>query len=174
MKRYYLVIFMLIAFTTGFANHEVMPVWFVKAFQEQKLGAQYSLKMNAQPKFIYEDFNGDKIKDVVIQIIEVKSKKQGVLIMNGDSHHQAAIFGAGKKFTGEDFNDINWQSGWKLLKNYTAYETIFDKDGDIKGGKKTKLKYPALSIYKLEDGEEIAAVVIYWKGAKYVSIHEGE
>lgn len=150
-----------------------LPAWFMQSFNNKKLNERYVVIKPVKPEFLQADFNGDKIIDVAVQIIDKRSKKRGVLIINGGTNKHY-IFGAGFKFAAEDFNDTNWLDGWRLHKAKVAYKTIFNTDGDIAGSKKVKISYPAISIYALQDGSEIAGALIYWDGKKYISIHQGE
>ncbi|MCO5935680.1 hypothetical protein NAF17_09010 [Mucilaginibacter sp. RB4R14] len=147
-----------------------LPIWFIKSFNNKKLNERYAI---INPKFLEADFNGDKIQDIAVQVIDKRSKKKGILIINGGTNKHC-IFGAGFKFAGDDFNDTNWLDGWRLYKAKVAYETTFNADGDIKGSRKVKISHPAISIYSLQDGSEIAGALIYWDGKNYVSIHQGE
>jgi hypothetical protein len=150
-----------------------LPDWFTKTFDEKKLDLHYSIIQPSKPAFLEADFNGDGKKDIAVQIMDIKTKKKGILIINaGESQYYT--FGAGQKLIGESFNDTNWLSGWKIYRNKTAYKSRFNKDGDMISGRKIKLKCPAVYIYHTEDGDDVAGQLIYWDGIKYISIHQGE
>ncbi|QKJ30935.1 hypothetical protein HQ865_14645 [Mucilaginibacter mali] len=151
-----------------------LPSWFTRSYNDHKLNASYTILQASKPGILIADLDGDGKQDIAVQVAEKVSGKKGVLIIAGNQRHEITLFGAGKKIAGEGFSDINWQSGWKLLKNFTANQTIFSKDGDITGGKKIRLKYLAISVYKLEDKAFVAGIVIYWDGKRYITIHEGE
>ena len=151
----------------------VLPDWFTKSFNEKKLNERYQIIKPIKPDHLETDFTGDKIKDIAVQVVDKRSKKRGILIINGGTNKHY-IFGAGYKFANEDFNDTNWLDGWRIHKDKVAYKTLFDAEGDIKGSKKVKISYPAISIYELQDGDELAGALIYWNGATYISIHQGE
>jgi frataxin-like iron-binding protein CyaY len=171
MKRF-IVTLTLIAFAS-FSKAAILPAWFTKAFSEQKFNIKYAIIGQAKATFLKADFNGDHTEDIVVQIIDIKTKKKGLLIINGQSN-KSFVFGAGAKFKGESFDNTNWLKGWRLYKDKVAYETVFNPDGDIIGGKKIHIKYLAIYAYGLEDGEETAGVLIYWNGTNYISIHQGE
>ena len=166
------ILISVILFSTHFQSIK-LPDWFAKAFNSQKLNERYTIINHIKPYFLEADFNGDKINDVAVQIINKASKKKGVLIINGGSGKHC-IFGAGFKFDNEDFSDTNWLNGWHIYRKSIAYKTLINSDGDIIGGKKVKISHPAINIYATEDGEEYAGQLIYWNGLKYVSIHQGE
>ncbi|MFA6248067.1 MAG: hypothetical protein WC615_14105 [Mucilaginibacter sp.] len=150
-----------------------LPGLFTKSFNEKKLNERYQIIKPIKPGYLEADFTGDRITDIAVQVVDKKSKKRGILIINGGSNKHY-IFGAGYKFAGEDFNDTNWLDGWRIYKDKIAYKTLFDAEGDIAGSKKVKVSHPAISIYSIEDGSELAGALIYWNGTKYVSIHQGE
>nr|WP_067058612.1 hypothetical protein [Mucilaginibacter sp. L294] len=150
-----------------------LPGWFAKSFNDKKLNERYVIIKPVKPYFLEADFTGDKITDVAVQVVDKKSKKRGILIINGGTNKHY-IFGAGYKFANEVFDDTNWLDGWNLHKNKVAYKTLFDANGDISGSKKVKVSHPAISIYAIEDGSELAGALIYWNGTKYISIHQGE
>jgi hypothetical protein len=157
----------------AFVQVRSVPPWFAKSFSEKKLNDHYSIIKSVKPLFLEADFNGDKINDIAVQVINNKSRKKGVLIMNGGSN-KFYVFGAGIRFSGEDFDNTNWLNGWRIDKSKFAYKNTITADGDIIGGKRIRLHYPAMCIYAMEDGDEIAGQLIYWDGSKYISIHQGE
>lgn len=162
-----------LCFWMTFLPASKLPEWFIQSFNNKKLNERYVIINPVKSEFLEADFTGDKIADIAVQIIDKQNKKRGILIING-STNKHYVFGAGYKFAGEDFNDTNWLNGWRLYKAKVAYQTVFSDDGDIAGSKKVKISYPAISIYALQDGSEIAGALIYWNGEKYVSIHQGE
>ncbi|OKS89589.1 hypothetical protein RG47T_5073 [Mucilaginibacter polytrichastri] len=150
-----------------------LPKWFLQTFNALKLEQQYKIIQPCKPAFLEADFNGDHQNDVVVQIIDLKTKKRGLLIINGGQNNYF-VFGGGKEFTGEGFSDTNWLDGWRVFKNKQAYEPILGADGGMSGSKKIILKHPAISIFSIEENDEISGELIYWKGNKYISIHQGE
>jgi hypothetical protein len=141
------------------ANAAILPPWFVKAFTDQGLNKKYSILENTPPVYLNSDFNGDKKNDIAVQIIEKATKKKGVLIINF-GQYKCYIFGAGIKFKNESFDNTNWINGWRINKSKIVYETMFKPDGDIIGGKKLKIKYPAISAYIIDEGEESPVLLI--------------
>jgi hypothetical protein len=172
MKKLSLLICFLFSAVYGFANIKRLPDWFVKSFNQQRLNLKYQLSSDAK-SIINTDFNGDRKNDVAVLIIDIKSKKRGILILN-QGQNQHYIFGAGNKFKGESFDNTNWLKGWRLYTKKIAYESLFNKDGDIIAGRKIHLKHPAIYAFSLEDEEENAGVLIYWDGIDFKSIHQGE
>jgi hypothetical protein len=149
-----------------------LPSWFVKSFKQVKQDQKYELKNFLSPAYLQADFNGDGKADIAALTIEKKTGKKGILIIHG-SNNQYFVLGAGTNF-GNGSNDFKWAGGWKTYRKRFAYETIFNKDDDIQGSRKIKLKRPAIFIYDLEDGEPNSGGIIYWDGKKYIWIQQGE
>lgn len=145
---------------------------FEEVFKGAKLSAKYQPLSFSKPAYFQSDFNGDGIKDIAILIIQKATKKQGILLLHGNSN-QYFIFGAGTKF-GSGLDNFKWLKGWSLYNKKAAYETTFNKDGDVLGSKKISLLRPALYVHDLEDGQPTAGGLIYWTGKKYIWIHQGE
>jgi len=172
MRKLILIAF-LVGISITFANAAALPGWFIKSFNNQKLNQHYLIVNNAKPTFLEADFNGDSKNDVAVQLTDIKTKKKGILIINF-GQNKFYVFGAGVKFANEGFDNTNWINGWKINRDKTVYETMFKPNGDIIGGRKITIKYPAISAYMLEDEVETPVILIYWNGLKYESIHQGD
>ncbi|GAB3923574.1 hypothetical protein [Mucilaginibacter myungsuensis] len=152
------------------------PAWYTAKFKALKLDLQYSLATFAKPSYQQADFNGDGVKDVAALIIQKRTKKKGILLIEGNSDRYF-VFGAGTKVGKPNFDEsdrLDWMDRWKVDKAMVAYETTFDKDGDILGSAKVKTPYGGLSIWQSEDGSPLAGGLIYWTGKKYACIHQCE
>ena len=145
---------------------------FINSFKLLKLDAKYEIKSFLKPSNLSADFNGDGKTDAAMLVVEKKTKKKGIILINGGST-QYFVFGAGTNF-GSGGKDFSWLNGWQIYKEKTAYETVLDKDGDLMDGKKIILKRPGLYVYQLEDGEPNSGGIIYWDGKKYIWIQQGE
>ncbi len=169
-------VLMIFALSIWFVNRTyatVLPPWFMKAFIDQGLDRKYSIIEKGIPMFLEADLNGDKKNDVAVQIINKANKKKGILIINF-GQNKSYVFGAGIKFKNESFDTTNWLNGWKINRSKIVYETMFKPDGDIIGGRKISIKYPAISAYMVEDGVQTPVILIYWNESNYVSIHQGD
>ena len=125
------------------------------------------MKQYIKPACFQADFNGDGVTSVAALIIEKKTKKKGILVIQGGTF-EYVIFGAGNNvgkasFDGSD--DLKWMEGWEIFNHNIAYETKFD-NGDIIGSIKRKLPHKGISIRSLEDGEPLAGGIIYWDRKK--------
>lgn len=165
----------LIISSRAFGQSAVLPAWYLNSFHKNGLDKKYSIKLFLKPSYLVADFNGDGVKDIAATIAETKSHKKGILIICGNSD-KYDVLGAGSKFgkRGEEYDNISWANGWQLYKKRFDYETVFAKDGDIKGYKKVRLLNTAISIWSSEDGHPIAGGDICWNGKRYLWIHTGE
>ena len=175
MKRHFLLLLILLTTLGVYAQNKVVPEWFSQTFKSKGLNAKYDLAKFAKPSFFQTDLNGDKIEDVVALVINKVSKKTGLLIIHKGSN-QYYLIGAGTKFGKigfDDFDEMKWMDGWKIIKDRVVYETKFD-NGDIIGSIKRNLKNNSISVWNTQDGSPLYGGIIYWNGTKYSWIHQGE
>ncbi|MDB5124666.1 MAG: hypothetical protein JWP94_2795 [Mucilaginibacter sp.] len=168
----YLIFFIFIILSLSLNAQSTIPAGFIKSFNQLKLDQKYQIKEYIKPSSLHADFNGDGNTDVAVPVIEKRTHKKGILLINGRTN-QYFVFGAGTKF-GNGSDNFSWAAGWTLYKSKFAYESRFNRDGDILGSKKVKLNRPAFFIHDLEDGEPNSGGIIYWNGKKYVWIQWGE
>jgi hypothetical protein len=149
-----------------------LPPEYIKSFKQLKLNEKYEIIKSFKPAYLQSDFNGDKLIDIAAIVFDKKTKKKGILLIEGGTK-KYFVFGAGKTF-GNGGDDFKWMGGWELYKKRIAQETLFNEDGDILGSKGIKLLRAAFYIYDLEDGQPNSGGIIYWDGKKYIWIHQGE
>lgn len=175
--RILLLLLLFITLNEGRVNAQsTLPAWFTQVFQSKGLSKKYEVKSFIKPQFLSADFNGDKLSDVAVSIIEKASKKRGILIIH-QKDKQHFVFGAGTMVGKKDFDatdDLKWMQGWVVYREKIAEETTFDSEGNILGSKTRKLKNTGISIYELMDGTPLAGGIISWDGKKYTWIHQGE
>jgi len=172
MKIKFISVFLSTFISTITFAQSKLPKDFNEAFTRLKISAKYEATGFTKPSYLEADFNKDGVIDVAVLVVEKSTKKRGILIMHGGKN-QYFILGAGIKF-GNGGNDFKWLKGWSLYVKNTAYETTFNKDGDMTGSKKISLGKPALYVHDLEDGLPTSGGIIYWTGQKYIWIHQGE
>jgi hypothetical protein len=151
-----------------FAQIDVPFKWAMEKFSKLGLNKTYQIDNYLKPTSLQSDLNGDKEIDFVLAVLEITSKKKGMIIFHANSDNYFVI-GAGKKFNeiGENFS---WANNWAIYKKSSARQTTFDKEtGDILGGTKIKLVHPGIRI--VDEGG--TGSIIYWNGQKYISIHQG-
>ena len=168
-----LFLFWTVFFSGEKKQSTALPDWFLNEFKSRGLNYKYELDPFIKPGFLTADFNGDGNSDVGALIVEKKSGKKGILIIEGSSI-KCSIFGAGINF-GDAGAYFKWAGHWSVFTKNVAEQTIFDKNsGDILGNKKVKLFNPGILIQSYEDGSPNAGGIIYWNGSKYIWIHHGE
>ncbi|HEY8931530.1 MAG TPA: hypothetical protein VIM55_20170 [Mucilaginibacter sp.] len=168
--KYLFLILIICLFNTSSQNPATSQ--FISSFKLLKLDAKYEIKGFLKPSNLSADFNGDGKPDAAMLVIEKKTKKKGIMLIQGGGTRYF-VFGAGTKF-GDGGDNYSWLNGWQVYKEKIAYETVLDKNGDLADGKKVVLKRPALYVYQLEDGEPNSGGIIYWDGKKYIWIQQGE
>lgn len=162
---------LLIALPARFISDGIaLPHWFLRTYKDNRLQNQFEIITSCTPAFLEADFNGDHKTDIAVQVRDIEAHKKGILIIN-NSTQQYYIFGAGKKFNGESFDNTNWMTGWTISRVKIIYKSLFRPDGDIYGSKKIKLTNPVIYIH---DSDSIAGEMIYWTGSTYISVHQGE
>jgi len=170
MKPAFSILLFLIS-THGFSQDKTS--WINDSLRSKGLNSEFEFSSYISPAYLQTDLNGDGFPDLAILIVEKKTRKKGVLLFPGHSA-QYYVFGAGTKF-GSGSDDFNWANKWSVFNSKKAQETQFDKkSGDIIGGKVIRLKHSCLLLAAMEDGVEISGGLIYWNGAKYIWIHQGE
>jgi hypothetical protein len=147
--------------------------WISDSLRSKGLDGKFEFSSYISPVYLQTDLNGDSYPDLAILIVEKKTRKKGILLFPGHSTLYY-VFGAGTKF-GDGSDDFSWINKWSVFSGKKAQETQFDKkSGDIIRGKEIKLKHSCLLLAAMEDGAEVSGGLIYWNGAKYIWIHQGE
>ena len=124
-----------------------IPKWVRSEFSNQYLEQRYTIIYNLYPYYLTGDFNGDRKKDVVIQLQDNNSGKIGIGIFHRKKRQalqtQVFILGAGNalKNIGDDFK---WIKTWSIYRHPTFKWciTLENKEGNKE--------------------------CIYWNGSKYI------
>src|SRR5688572_30567007 len=64
---------------------------------EKKIKPAYAIRTDLNPFYLKGDFDGDKIQDYAISVVEKKSDKKGILIYHSGTKTDF-LLGAGKQF----------------------------------------------------------------------------
>jgi len=172
MKQILIITILLLFHFSANAQSREIPKWFVESFTNHHLNVGYTLTPFLRPAFLSADFNGEKITDIAVLVIEKKSKKKGVVLIDGKTK-QYYLFGAGVKF-GNGGSDFSWLKQWRVYNHTLTYETQVDKDGALTESKKNRLHHPGILIMDEQDGEPTSGGIIYWNNSKYIWIQQGE
>jgi len=121
---------------------------------EQKIKPAYAIRTDLNPFYLKGDFDGDKIQDYAISVVEKKSDKKGILIYHSGTKTNF-LLGAGKQFNerhpGDDFW---WMDAWTVTRT----------------GPKSKSKGESILVIKTESSSGL----IYWTGIEYKWQQEGD
>lgn len=131
-----------------------MPAWAVKQFAALKLDTAYRICAYINPYYLEGDFNGDKKMDIAVSIIQRQTKKQGILILHGNSN-AFFVLGAGTPFSKGGAN-FRWLDTWKIYRE-SKLVPGFGETAVV------KLKSDALFV----GNSLLANAVIYWNGSAY-------
>ncbi len=152
----------------NFDLRQSLPDWLI--FNTEQVTCDKSLivteKLN--PFYLESDFNGDQILDIALCVQEKESKKNGILIIHGNTLETYTI-GAGNSFAhvGDDFKFLEI---WKVYREKTVALTTFTADGDLLGAEEKPIKNDAISVSSSESPSNIIA----FENDKYVWLHTGD
>jgi hypothetical protein len=113
---------------------------------------------------IAADFNGDRIMDIAYF---TKGGPKSILIQDGKTKMESRV-GADKSFS-DVGSDFNWVDFWGTTNDSSTFESIV-KNGEVTGGKTTRLYNISLFVRKDEEG----GGVITYKGGKYIWVHQAD
>ncbi|WP_276372908.1 hypothetical protein [Chryseolinea sp. H1M3-3] len=140
-----------------------LPAEIEDLYNQEKIKSIYSIRTDLNPFYLRGDFDGDKIQDYALGIVERKTEKKGMLIYHaGTKTHY--IIGAGKPLSnGKGRDNYNWMDAWKVY---------VDKEVEMGVGetKKITLKGEAILTIKLESSSGI----VYWTGKEYRWYQQGD
>lgn len=135
-----------------------VPKWVRNEFSSRHLDQRYRILYKLYPHVLRADFNGDRKRDVAIQVEENSSGKLGIAIFHVKKaqalYVPVTIVGAGKP-AGNSGDDLKWVEVWSLQH---------------RGGSSSARKAPMPEMV----GEGIrlekrggASGLIFWDGKKY-------
>lgn len=169
MKSIFTIIFGVLFFNvsgqTGESDNWIteakLPDWFMSKHKDVIDENKYEISEYINPYYFEEDFNGDKIIDIAVAIVEKSTKKKGVFIYhNGIRKHY--FIGAGQEI-GNGGDDFKWMDIWKIYRNATIQPGVGETEV-------VKLSGSAILVEKSES----ASAVIYWDGSQYVWHQQGD
>lgn len=174
MKKHVLCIVLIILARSLFAKTAPLPAWFMHVYQQQKLNQEFELTAYRSPAFLEADFNGDGIKDIAALIIEKRTHKKGVLLIEAKSKHYF-VFGAGT-LTGKKKVDIRddfkWVDTWGVYDKPTAYETRVNIKKEVMSIKRN-IPNKGINLWAIDDDDPQYGELIYWNSKQYVWINQG-
>lgn len=134
-------------------------------FQMISLSEYEKVKLYNLTDTILADFNGDGFLDKAY--FNNISNNSGIIIKSGKTKKTFKI-GFNKNFSTWKKFDCHWVEYWGLVEDKVTFETTFDKDGDVLGGKEVKLQNPSIVLGKYESG---GGLITFLNG-KFVWIHQ--
>lgn len=143
-----------------------IPEWVHERLK--KLDNRYLVSDYIHPQFLEADFSGDRKTDLAVLVEEKTTSKKGIAIFFRESD-SVSVLGAGMDF-GNGGDNFAWAAKWSVDNERTAYETTFNANGDVDGGRQVRLKRPAIKIRE----EEGSGGLIYYDGTKFIWIQQGD
>jgi len=125
-------------------------------FYQGNIRSTYAINTSLNPFYLRGDFDGDKIMDYALAVIEGKTNKKGILIYHPRTK-KYFLAGAGTAIPNGQDDDYLWMSVWQ----------VYDKKNIGTGVDQTaiaKLKGEAILVEQLESSSGL----IYWTGKEYV------
>ncbi|HUL43251.1 MAG TPA: hypothetical protein VLY03_02725 [Bacteroidota bacterium] len=134
-----------------------IPRWARDEFQ-RTMADKYAITYSLFPHTLLGDFDGDGKKDVVIQVVEKRSKMAGFMIIHARKPQALfigkTIVGAGRSI-GTSGDDLSWVNEWSVVsaKRLAAadYGSIIDAKGDA-------------LIFAKRGAQKF---LLYWNGKRY-------
>jgi hypothetical protein len=132
-------------------------------FKQEKISSKFELNKDLNPFYLRGDFDGDHQMDYALAIVEIKTKKKGMLIYH-PATQKDFLLGAGKMIPGGyNRDDMDWMDAWKIYDKKEVEQGVGET-------KKLKLKGEAILAFKLESSSGI----IYWDGKEYRWYQQGD
>lgn len=168
MKR--IILSFIILFLIACKEQSRVDVDFISDFKsEELLSDKYLLSSQIEPNILTADFNGDGKDDKVTIIQEKASQKIGLLFQHSDGSHY--IVGAGKVFTEDGWDDMNWLGVFEIETNKKQTKTLIDEETyDIIGEEEVILPNIAVAIR----AKESSGGLLYFNSKEYQYLHQGD
>ena len=144
---------------------EPLPNWADHQFDQMR--SRYYRLFQVKPTYLIADFTGDQVEDIALFVNRISDDKGGVIFLF--KNDEPVIIGAGNQF-GAVGDDFKWADSWTLFDEKVAFEITFKENGNVLGNKEVQLEHPAISIRE----DEGSGGLIYFNGAEFVWIHQGD
>ncbi len=165
MKKIVLLLFCMLSVAPAQQGHLIpnpirnIPKWVRSEFSARHLGDRYTITYQRYPAILKGDFNGDKRKDIAIQVEDNATHKEGIIIFHARRPQAEAahisIIGAGKSI-GKGTEDLKKMTRWFLVGHeHLGQERHHPSDDEVRG-----------DVIKLQTTGN-SAIYIYWNGKSY-------
>ena len=135
-----------------------IPAWVKPVIERAGINESYYISDTINPFYLEADFNGDRVEDIALRIVNKTDGKNGILIVHGQTNVHF-ILGAGKDFGMGD--DMSWVKIWYVHREKSIKSFTNEKQ-------EMALKYPAIRIVKTES----ISAYFYWTGKKYKTYNQ--
>lgn len=131
-------------------------------YHQEKIENSYEINKGLNPFYLRGDFDGDKKTDYALAIIEIQTKKKGILIYH-KSTKKHFIAGAGISIPNGHSDDYAWMDAWEVSDEKKVEKGIGETE-------KIKLIGEAIVVRKIE----ASSGLIYWNGKEYSWYQQGD
>ncbi len=136
-----------------------IPKWVRTEFASRHFEQRYTITYQRYPACLQGDFNGDKRKDVAIQIEDNETHKQGIIIFHAlrpqAERSRITVIGAGTSI-GKGTENLKAMMRWFLVKRDQLGQERHHPPTDAIRGDVIKLRSSGST-----------AIYIYWNGKGY-------
>jgi hypothetical protein len=150
--------------TSPYFIYERLPWWFneteLLSMEDLSFKGKYQFDNRLNPMYLESDFNGDKILDLAIPILEKKSNKLGIAIIHGGTN-KTYIVGAGHQIAEGFTDDMAYMGIWRINRKK-------ENEPGIDATEPLVIQNNSISI----EASEIGGGLIYWNGKAYQYFHQ--
>jgi len=133
------------------------------------LNSLYEISKKVTPNILKTDFNGDGKLDVVSIVKEMSTEQLGLIFFH--SKNEYYVIGAGKEFTQDGWDDMNWLGVFELDHSKKQVITVFDEETyDIIDEKEVLIPNVGVRIGEKEG----SGGLLYFNGKEYNYLHQGD
>ena len=130
-----------------------------RTFIESGLDKRYKMVFRLYPYYFRGDFNGDRLRDIAVQVQDRVSKKLGIAIIHQRKPQalstHLSILGAGTPL-GEGSDHLDWVEVWNSIRPSKVVAMVQDS---------TLPKFSGDVLMLEKRGEKKG--LVYWQGGKY-------
>ncbi|MBI3220121.1 MAG: hypothetical protein HYZ44_11465 [Bacteroidetes bacterium] len=148
---------------TLFVLESSLPSDLLNLYTLEKIKGNYALRTDINPFYLRGDFDGDKVLDYALGIVDRATGKKGILIYHFGAKSYYVV-GAGKLISNSrNMDDLSLMDAWTI-------HTVEEVEKGVGETSTIKLKGEAILGIKTES----SSWLIYWTGKEYSLYWQGD